>query len=358
MPRSMPVFTEDDRRAHPRRRVRHPVSLETTGGTSIRCETVDVSVGGMRVRASSQVPLGACDVVISTDGEDILALQGDVVEQLIDVDTGELTARIVFRAAPVTALERVVGLSDLDAVRATPSRRRGMLLLAAGIAAGMVVAAGAIVATRDTGGGDDVAPAAAATAAPASEVAPIDAQPRVAVASPEVAPGRQVVTNAPASTPAPVAAPSPASDDARPAPAPAPAEQTPTPTSTARVEHADNTVFVELGSSAEDTAVTSTMGPSAEGDHVRMQLHVTPEPDGTTLPVAVTLENRGDETVRFEDGFRATITASQGGAPTATTTLTAGEITEVAPGEVVTVEGVFDFGATGDYDVVVAVDVS
>jgi len=38
---------------------------------------------------------------------------------------------------------------------------------------------------------------------------------------------------------------------------------------------------VVVGSSAEDTSVQTTTRPSPEGDDVRLQLDVTPEPDGT-----------------------------------------------------------------------------
>lgn len=347
MPAAMPPLTESDRRAHPRRALRHPLTLETADGDLIACESVDVSIGGMRIQSSSRVPLGSCEVIVSSDGGDVLALQGDVVEEIIDASTGTVTARIVFLPAPDAALERVIALPDLGDKPSVPAHRRGGLLLAAGLAVGLVIVAGTLVVSRDDD--DRVTPAAAVASAPSTEVAPIDAQPHVPGVSPQTVEAPPVISDAPAATPAPIAPP--AAESATPPTEPAPA-------SAARVERADNTVLVELGSSAEETSVTSTMGPSPEGDVVRLQLHVTPEPDGTTLPIALTLENRGTETVTFEGGFRATVTASQDGAASAATALTSETVTEVAPGEVVTVEGVLDFGATGTYDVTAAVEVS
>ena len=340
----------DERRVHPRRTLRHPVTLETPDGAAIACESVDVSIGGMRIRSSSRVPLGSCDIIVSAVGDDVLALQGEVVEEIIDASTGEITARIVFLPAPMTSLERVVALPDQGNEPSSRTRLRAWMVTAA-VAAGLVITASLVVTFGDSPRGT-ATPTSAVAVTPLSEPAPMDAQPRVpAVASQTPEPA--IVTVSPAATPTPGGADAPA-PVTRPAAPPA----DPVPSSTARAERADNTVFVELGSSAEETSVTSTMGPSAEGDFVRVQLHVTPEPDGTTLPIAVTIENRGDETLRFEGGLRATVTASQDGVAAATTTLTSEAVTELAPGEVVTVEGVLDFGATGAYDVIAAVDVS
>lgn len=349
MPSAMPPI-RDDRRVHPRRTLRHQVTLETPDGPPIACESVDVSIGGMRIRSSSRVPLGRCDVIVSADGDDLLALHGEVVEEIIDASTGEITARIVFLSGPSTALERVVALPDQ---RNEPSTRprRSAWVVAAALATGLAIAAGVLASSGDSPRPEATRTDAVATTPP-SEHAPIDAQPRVpGVASPTPEPATVTVTPAATTTPDGADAPAPAA-------APAAPPTDPAPSSTARVERADNSVFVELGSSAEETSVTSTMGPSAEGEVVRVQLHVTPEPDGTTLPIAVTIENRGSDTLRFESGFRATVTASQDGAAAATTTLTSEAVTELAPGEVVTVEGLLDFGATGAYDVTAAVDVS
>jgi hypothetical protein len=81
-----------------------------------------------------------------------------------------------------------------------------------------------------------------------------------------------------------------------------------------------------------------------------MQLSVTPEPDGTTLPVSVRIENRGGETLTFPDGIRITVTAARDGVDAASVTL-ASDVRELAPGASVTVDGFLDFGATGEYDV-------
>ena len=342
--------TADDRRLHPRRAVRHPVELETADGLSIRCESVDVSVGGMKVRSASRIPLGPADVVISAEGDAVLALRGEVVEELLDVSTGEIFARIVFEPAPPAALERVAALPD-GVVGAGSGRRRTITVLAASIVAGIVVAGGVFVATRD---GDDVAVGrtvpAASTAAPTTtiaEPAPVDAPPRVANPAPTVS---DAPVPAPVDSPAPVTRPTP-----EPA-ATAPAEPAPAAPVT-RVDRTDDLTRVVLGSSAEDTSVQTTTRPSPEGDEVKMQLTVTPEPDGTTLPVAVRIENRGAETITFPDGLEVTVTAFRDGAAAAATTLTSG-ITELAPGASVTVEGLLDFGETGEFTVAASTELS
>lgn len=332
--------TADDRRLHQRRAVRHPLALEIDGA-SIPCESVDVSVGGMKVRSSSRIPVGPTDVVISADDES-LALRGEVVEALIDASTGEIFARIVFLSTPQPVLERVVALPD----RADGSprlRRRPVAVLAAAIVAGVLVAGGAYAVTRDAPR-EDAAPATAATA-PSLPIgpSPIDAQPFAAPAAPLI---REAPI--PALVPAPARGPAPAPSAPAPSPAPAP---------TSRVERTDDLTRVVLGSTAEDTSVRTTARPSPEGDDVRMQLQVTPEPDGTTLPVAVRLENRSDQTLTFSDGLRATVTATRDGVSAAAVTLTS-DVTELAPGESITVEGYLDFGATGEYDVSATAEVT
>ena len=336
--------TADDRRLHPRRVVCHPVTLVSADGLLTQCESLDVSVGGMKIRSASRIHVGPADVVISAAGDDTLSLHGDVVEEIIDATTGDSTARIVFRQAPAAAIERVVALPDRAAV-ATRSQRRTLGVLAASLVAGVLVAGGAYAATR----GDDVeVPRTVRTAATAStptpERSPIDAPPHVAASTapspaPVAAPP-SVIAAAP--TPAPAPAPS-----AAPAPAPAPAAQPqPAPAPASRVERTDDLTRVVVGETAEDTSVQTTTRPSPEGDEVRMQLTVTPEPDGTTLPVSVRIENRSAETLTFEDGLRVAITAD--GERDATVTLSS-DVTELAPGASVTVDGLLDFGATGEY---------
>ena len=339
----MPMPT-DERRRHPRYERRYPLTLESPDRASIQCESVDVSVGGMRIRSQSRIPLGPCDLVISAAGDDTLALHGEVLEEVIDASTGEVTARIVFVDAPVAAIER--------AVVAKP-RRRGTFVLAGAIAAGILAIGGTYVATRDDGAEPRsavITPAAEIVPSEAPAAAPIDPPPTVASSSTAPIP---TPIELPTASPAPAPAAAPA---AEPAPAP-PAEPAPAPAPAPRVERSDDLTRVVLGSSAEDTAVMTTTRPSAEGDVVRVQLRVTPEPDGTTLPVAVTIENRGAETLRFPDGLRATITASQDGSAAAETTL-ASDVVELAPGATVTVEGFLDFGATGEYDVTASTEVA
>ena len=322
--------TAEDRRLHPRRAVRQTLTLEPAGGSSITCESVDVSVGGMKVRSRTRIPLGPADVVISADGDDVLSLHGDVVEEIIDASTGEITARIVF--------------SDRTVAAAPTPRRRGLAVLAGALVAGLVVAGGAYVASRS---GDDAerpasVPAASTSPSVATGPAPIDAPPRV---TPSPA------TTTPTAAPSVSAPPAPRPSATPPPPAPAAGTQAPAPAAPAsRVEHTDDLTRVVVGETAEDTSVRTTTRPSPEGDDVRMQLSVTPEPDGTTLPVSVRIENRSSETLRFFDGLRVTVTADRDGASAATAML-ASDVREVAPGESVTVDGFLDFGATGEYDV-------
>ena len=346
MPPTMHVPRGDERRAHPRHPHRRPLHIQPVDRGLVAVESVDVSIGGMRVRSWSRVPLGACDVVLSAEPHDRLAVRGTVVEEMLDASTGETTARIVFDSG-VRDLAEQAARTDREILVA---RRRGLAVLAAGVVA--VVAVAALV----LAGGDERPADPVTTASRASET---DREASLVDAPPTPAPVVATTVAAPAAAVPPTPEPAPtavAAADPAPSPPPAPAS---TPTAApVHSEPADNAVTVILGTSPEDTAVSSSMGPSPGVDELRVQLHVTPEPNGTALPVAVTIENRGAETLRFPDGLQAVISATRDGAVAGTTTLTAADITEIAPGQLVSLEGMLDFGATGEYDVAAQVDVA
>lgn len=343
---TMHVPRGEERRAHPRHPHRRPLAIQPVGRGLIAAESIDVSIGGMRVRSSSRVPLGACDVVLSADADDRLVVRASVVEEVIDASTGEVTARVVFDAGVRDHAEQIGLSADRETLVA---RRRGLAVVAAGLVA--VVAVGQLV--LSDGAGPVAKPDASVASAPVSDreaSTTSAAEPAPTVATTVAAPMQSAPPATPATSPATDASVAPTTTGAAPAPT---AVQTAT-----RSESADNALSVILGTSPEDTAVSSSMGPSQGVDHVRVQLHVTPEPDGTALPVGVTVENRGTETLRFPDGLQAVISATRDGAVVAATTLTGAAITEVAPGQLVSVEGMLDFGATGEYDVAAQVDVS
>jgi hypothetical protein len=102
-----------ERRRLPRRECRYQVALEFVGDDPpLLCETVDLSPGGVRVHSSTfRIPEGRCLLVLVTsDTSAPIVLGGDVVEEVIDADTGEVSARIVFRPASDMARRRVTDL--------------------------------------------------------------------------------------------------------------------------------------------------------------------------------------------------------------------------------------------------------
>jgi hypothetical protein len=102
-----------DRRRLPRRECRYQVALEFVGDDPpLLCETVDLSPGGVRVHASVfRIPEGRCLLVLVTsDTSAPIVLGGDVVEEIIDAGSGDVSARIVFRRASDAARQRVTEL--------------------------------------------------------------------------------------------------------------------------------------------------------------------------------------------------------------------------------------------------------
>lgn len=330
----MPAPTQVERRRHPRRPSSTALVIETFGGgPAIPCESVDVSIGGMRIRSSAPIPRGGCDIVVFADTDHPLVLLGEVLE-IIEGSLGTTTARVIFLPVLSDSADAGHGPNADDvavlheAVATRPVHRRGIVLLAAGISAGLVALVGD---QRSTTASDDL-----------PETAPASVLVLQPVSAPRVS----------ASTPAPeLTAPATTT-------APAPVTAAPPRAAVSRTERADNLVQVTLGTTADDTAISSFVGPSDGVERVRVQLNVTPEPDGTSLPLEVTLENRGEEALVFPDGFDTTIAATRDGVVVATATFTATGITEVAPGQLVRVGGLFDFGATGDYDLTVEVPVA
>ena len=325
-----------ERRQHPRHVLRHPLPIELEiGDAAVPCELVDVSAGGMRVRSTMRLPVGPCDAVLGEDRDDRLVLRGQILEETIDVSSGTVIARIALAQAQPVEAERLVELADGPARRRTRAVLLGAMLLA------VIAVVGFFAATR---GGDGVRADAVTSPTTVVEVT-------------TSAPGIATVPGSP--TPTTASAPSTVTTLTTTVP-PAPATTAPPepPPATITAEPADNAVHVVLGSSADDTSVQSTSGPSVGVDEVRVQLNVTPEPQGTALPVEVTIENRSDHVMTFPDGLKANVTATRDGAVAATGTLSDTAVTQVAPGETVRVSALFDLGATGEYDLTVSVDIA
>jgi hypothetical protein len=97
----MPLSSHDtdpdsDRRRHARRAAHTPLVLKhLRRWTRIPCEAIDLSIGGMRVRADKPIPVGGCELIVLPDTEHTLVLLGEVLEAAEDAD-GTWTARICF----------------------------------------------------------------------------------------------------------------------------------------------------------------------------------------------------------------------------------------------------------------------
>lgn len=316
-----------ERRQYPRRACRLPIVIVCDGvAAPIACETVDLSVGGVRVRAWSRIPIGSCQ--LSIDPPDGLSFAGQVLDETIDMATGAVTARIAFGYAPAAARARLGALTGL--VVAAPSKRGRKRVLAIS-SLGLLVLAGAVRVgvDADTGTGSDVG-AQAAHPGPV-----VGAQELTTLPESLLAPPTEVTSGAPPST----------------ATSGAPAS------TVTRVEQADSAVRVHLAQDPDDTAVASSVGPSEGFDDVRVHLDVILPQEGTALRVAVVVENRRSERLAFPDGLTGVVTATRDGGVAATATLSS-DVAEVAPGEIVSIEGVIDFGAPGDYDLGVEVETS
>jgi hypothetical protein len=133
-----------DRRRHPRRAVNLPVVVVAPDGAAVPCESMDVSLGGMRVRGADRLPLGRVRVIL----DEMLALEGDVIEELIDVSSGQVTARIAFTPGPAALEAELTELASLDAAAvAADGARRARVKAVVAVAGllGVLVVGGAVL---------------------------------------------------------------------------------------------------------------------------------------------------------------------------------------------------------------------
>ena len=333
-----------ERRRHERRAVSVPVSVQGDDWHgAVTCESLDVSVGGMRLRSREALPDGRCVVVIDSS----VALVGVVLESVIDIATGEVLSRVRFAETPPAAKRRLIDLTAEAGAATTARRRRPVLVFAA--VAGLAGALGVALTVAGDGGsgeaGKEIALARVST-------------PTTALAAPDVAVA-PTVDPAPASVvesdPAPSVAPQVAPPTTVPAPAPAPAPAA-APAMVTRQETSDHDVRVVVAPEGGQSSAASTVGPSDGVDPVRMQLSVVPEPRGTVFDVMVTVENRTDDVLELGDV--AVVRASQDGDVVASVALSWGEVRSLAPGERAIVEGAIDLGAPGEYDLDASTEVS
>jgi hypothetical protein len=350
---SGPVTLE--RRAHPRVPHRSPVDVVADGqSTPIAASTVDVSFGGMRITSTDPVPVGPCTVVFGS-----VAFVGEVLGQILDLDSGLFTSRIRFaevspaardHLAVVTATTAPAMAPPAAAVAAVPTRRFYAGIVAAAVLVMAIVAVALVV---RAGGSDEDASDATSLASTSEDVEEDETSSSASESGSDdpAEPASTPTTAAPSPSaedpstdPAPAVDPAPAPTGSDPAPAPAPALVT-------RTETADNGVQVELSEDPSQTAVASTVGPSAGVDKVRIQLDVIPEQQGTVLPVAVVIENRGDRDLEFADGLTTTITVTGADGAAHDVVLRAPDVTTLAPGARHELLGSIDFGGYGRFDV-------
>jgi len=354
MTESGPAVVE--RRAHPR--VAHRAQAEVVAAgeiTPIPCETVDISLGGVKITSILPVPVGPCTIRL----EDV-EIPGTVLGQIIDVETGLMISRIQFATISDHAHDELVAITTASAepaaavpaaVAVVGTRRRWIGLAAAAA----VVIAVVVVALIARGGSSSDDTDAASLASESSTESPsasesASEEPEASASEdvePAATPSATVPSEptdsvSPSASPAPAPAPAPASSDPAPAPAPAPALVT-------RTETADNGVRVELSEDPSQTVVASTVGPSDGVDRVRIQLDVIPSQEGTTLPVAITVENRGDGPLEFPQGLKTTITVTAEDGTTRDVVLQNADITSIAAGQRVELGGSIDFGSYGSF---------
>lgn len=100
-----------ERRQDVRRKVRLPVVVELDAEQRpVECETLDLSLGGARVRASDRLPEGPVVLVLTAQEDDALLVAfGDVVEEIAATDGG-IEARLRFHAMRPGAQSRLARL--------------------------------------------------------------------------------------------------------------------------------------------------------------------------------------------------------------------------------------------------------
>jgi hypothetical protein len=115
-------------------------------------------------------------------------------------------------------------------------------------------------------------------------------------------------------------------------------------------EPADNAVTVFLREAPDQSAVASSVAEGLDVDDVRIELHIAPRL-GSSMPVSLVLENRGAQPISLTNGCVGTVSARGGPGGERSLALSCDKVGDVAPGEVVRLEGVFDFVSPGDYAV-------
>lgn len=325
-----------ERRRHARQELAQPVDLMVGDGEAVLGQLVDIAPGGARVRLAAPVDARSVRLVIDAD----LSVDGMIVQQTVDVDACDVLARIVF--APQAAL---------TVAPAPGGRRRRAAVIALAIA--LVVVTVALVASRDT---TDAGAENGAGAVPSltTRAVPTTATPTATstamTSAVTVSPAAPTAPPAPAAAPA---APAPAEDAARTPAAPA-AE--PAPTTVTASEPADSTIVVTIADDPADNRASSSVGPTTDVDPVRVLLHFTPDATEGGYPTAISIENRGDAPLTFDGGIDAVLTASRDGVEIERVTLHRADITELAPGATVTLEGLLRLAGAGTYEIDGAVD--
>ena len=329
-----------ERRAHVRRAGAVPVSVTGEGAAAaVDASTVDVSLGGMRLRATQAISGGRCVVTL----EEGASLIGNVVDQEIDLRTGEMIVRLSFIEAPPAARECLTEILRETTPPGAP-RRRVALMAAGALAAALAVIVGLGV-KRSVDSAPRPSFVESAASVEASRTGVAESSPSVSTDSstteavvPPVVPAPMTTTvRAPAVAPA--AAPPTSA-------VPAPATTGPT----MRTENSDHQVQVHLAPQGEHSSASSAVGPSDGVDPVRVQLQVDPEPRGTEMSVWVSVENRSGDTLEMPDGFSAMITASKDGTVVRRVALRRADVVEIAPGETAVIEGAIDLQEPGDYE--------
>jgi hypothetical protein len=344
-----------DRRVLPRRECRLPVAAIASDGSTVPCESADVSIGGMRVVGTERIPLGPIRVVI----DDHISLEGTVVEEIFDLATGTVIARIMFERGRGADCDELIDLVNagvvVDATPAAPrtGARARYVLGAAGVIGLLVVSAAVI---RDTTGtGSQVTIADRTTATSVITTLPTPDDDPVVVAT----------TVAPAPTPSPTPAPAPVpSQDATPTastvpttlPAP-PAPADPAPTFVTTTETADNSMTVTIAEDPANNHAASTVGPSAGVDDVRVSLYFAPEKTDTGYAVWVSIENRSDGALTFPGGAEAVIRATDERGVAQEITVRRDDVVELAPGATVELAGVLPLDP-GTYEITTTLDVT
>ena len=315
--------------------MRAAVDVVVPDGDLVPCVLVDLSEGGARVRGHEVIPQGPIQLVLG----DRLGLDGLVVDELIDVDSGLVTTRIAFEAAPAA-----------EVTAAPPGRRRGRAVLALlGTAAAVALLVIALSNGSDDPGDADPdvggQPAAARRDVPASRPDADQLVPGPSAEDGAPAPGQ---IQAPSVDPAPAPTPAPAS--------PPPAASPAAPATVTTQEAADNSLTVTIAEDPAQNSAESSVGPSPGFDRIRVALNIDLEPTPSGYPVELTIENRDDQPLTFDGGLDAVFGARRDGAVVETVTLHRADITELAPGASAKIEGFLALAEPGTYQLFGSID--